>query len=199
MPGTDASHLRLFVAIDLASEVKALLRALQEQLRVRTLPVRWIDPAGAHLTLKFLGATAPETLRALEPELERAVRGLRPFGLRTAGLGAFPSLRRPRVLWLGLDGELDALHAAQAAVEQALVPLGFPAEQRPFHPHLTLGRVRPDADAAQLAAIGQALATARLRRAVAFEVREIVLMRSELSRAGARYTPLLRLALDRVS
>lgn len=196
MSGTVAS-LRLFVAIDLAAEVKALLCSLQEQLRARALPVRWVDPAGAHLTLKFLGATPPERLPALQAELQRATRGLRSFHLQTAAPGAFPSLHRPRVLWLGLDGELPALRAAQAAVEQALAPLGYPGEQRPFQPHLTLGRVRPDADAAQLAAIGQALARLRVSRAVAFEVREVVLMQSELSRTGARYTPLLRLALDR--
>ncbi len=188
--------VRLFIAIDLPLPVKQVLRSTQARLGPQLRGVRWIDPAGAHLTLKFLGDTPIDQVDAIAAELARAVAGLRPFRLRTGAPGAFPSARRPRVLWLGVAGNLAALQVTHAAVERAIGPLGFPADDRPFNPHLTLGRVSRDAGPAELERIGHVLAATNVPPAVEFAVETVLLMRSELSRAGARYSEIARAQLD---
>lgn len=186
---------RLFIAIDLPAEVKALLRALQAQLGRETRAVRWADPDGTHLTLKFLGDVPVAQIDALIAGMEQAARTSRPLTLRTAAPGGFPNGQRPRVLWLGVAGELDELRALQAAVERTIAPLGYPTEQRPFAPHLTLGRSHKEPRPAELAEIGRALAGLAAPSPVSFGVREVVLMRSELRPGGARYTPVAHAAL----
>ena len=185
---------RLFVAVDLGAEARAALQRAQAALRRQPFPVRWVDPAGAHLTVKFLGAADPALVPALAAALAGAARAHDPFTLHTADPGAFPNPRRPRVLWLGLRGPLDRLAALHAATEAALAPLGFPPEGRAFRPHLTLGRAR---DAATLRDwLGLEAAFAALPPADApLPVAALYLMRSELGREGARYTALARAPL----
>lgn len=185
----DMESQRLFVAIDLPQDVKAALREVQQQLRHAPLAVRWADPSGTHLTLKFLGSTDPVLLPRIQEGLSTAVEGISPFGLATDHLGVFPHFRRPRVIWLGVTGDLAILNQLQAAVEHTIAPLGFPSEQRAFSPHLTLGRSFKDPSPAELTAIGEAVRRARAPQPVSFAVRSIVLMRSELQPTGARYTP----------
>ena len=182
--------LRLFIAIDLPAEVKGLLHRLQTELRPHAPAMRWADVRGTHLTLFFLGQTPDEQLEPVQQAMRGAAAGARPFRLRTATPGAFPKPDQPRVVWLGVEGELAALAALQAAVTAALVPLGFTAEARPFAPHLTLGRARRDVDPAELKAVAGALRNMPAPQAVQFEVAGIVLMRSERLPAGARYTVL---------
>lgn len=197
MPGA-AEQWRLFIAIDLGSEAREELRAAQDECRRLALPVRWVEPGGAHLTLKFLG----DTNRALVTPLGEALRAVaatqRPFALRTAAPGVFPNLRRPRVLWLGLDGALDRLTGLQRSIDAALVPLGVAPESRPFSPHLTLGRVRDDraremADAAPR--LDAAFARLAARSGAPLPVEAIHLIRSELHPSGARYATLMSATL----
>lgn len=188
--------VRLFIAIDLPRSVKQLLRSTQARLKPQLAGVRWVDPDGAHLTLKFLGATPADRITTIAAELARAVTDVPPFRLRTGAPGAFPSVRRPRVLWIGVAGDLQALRMTHAAVERAIAPLGFPTEDRPFTPHLTLGRVSHDARPAELERIGHAIAAAKEPPAVEFAVEAVTLLRSELSRAGARYSMVARAPLD---
>lgn len=187
---------RLFIAIDLPPEVKVLLRELQTQLGQHTRAARWADPNGTHLTLKFLGDVRVPLIAAVTEGMEQAARGSHPLTLHTAAPGGFPRPERPRVLWLGVAGDLDALRLLHAAVEREIAPLGFPTEQRPFAPHLTLGRSHKDPRPAELQEIGGALAQIAAPPPVTFEVREVVLMRSELRPGGARYTPVAHAALD---
>jgi 2'-5' RNA ligase len=149
--------------------------------------VRWSEPSGAHLTLQFLGATPRPRVPGLAAALAGVAAGARPFRLQTAGLGMFPNPRRPRVLWLGLTGEVEHLRALQAAVVAATGPLGFPAEARPFAPHLTLGRLRPAATPDELARTGQAVLSQPALAPVAWPVAEMALMESRLGRTGATY------------
>lgn len=187
---------RLFVAIDLPAEVKVLLRALQAQLGRHTQAVRWADPDGTHLTLKFLGSVPVPAIDAVIAGMRQAAHSSGPLTLRTSAPGGFPSGQRPRVLWLGVAGDMDALRTLRDAVEREIAPLGFPTEQRPFSPHLTLGRSYKDPRPAELAEIGRALAQVAAPQPVVFAVREIVLMRSELRPGGARYTPVAHAGLD---
>jgi 2'-5' RNA ligase len=188
--------LRLFIAIDLPSEVKSLLTTLQSQLRPRTDAVRWSDPGGTHLTLKFLGNVELGRVNAVADGMSRAAQLHQPFHLHTGALGVFPNRRRPRVLWLGVEGDVGVLSRLQSAVEQFVAPLGFPSEQRPFSPHLTLGRSIKEPSTQQLAAIGQAVEQMAAPEKIGFVVNEVVLMRSELSPRGAKYTALHHARLD---
>lgn len=180
---------RLFVAIDLGSAARQELRRAQDAARGAELSARWVDPAGAHLTLKFLGATDRALVGPLGAALRAVAARRAPFLLHTGELGAFPNGRRPRVIWLGLTGALDQLSALQRELDSALVALGIPAEVRPFLPHLTLGRVRdgapppaPETFAAAAAAVDATDAPV--------PVASVRLVRSELGPGGARYTTL---------
>jgi 2'-5' RNA ligase len=186
--------LRTFVALELPPEVKRLIGAVQASLRPAARTVRWVDPASAHLTLKFLGPTAQEAVEPIGTALRSAAEGHGPIRLRTGRPGAFPNARAPRVLWLGLDGDVAHLAALQQKVETAIAPLGYPTEARPFSPHLTLGRVRQEAGQAERAATGAAISAAAPTTSL-FEVGAISLMLSELTPSGARYSPLLTVPL----
>ena len=185
---------RLFVAIDLSDEARDALATAQRVCRRHGpgLPVRWVDPQGAHLTVKFLGEVARERVAAIEGALRRIASMHQPFHLRTGPPGAFPNERRPRVLWLGLTGPLDRLGGLRDGVELALHELGFPREDRPFHPHLTLGRVREAVEARSGRPAGLAAAFAELHGGASapFPVDALRLMRSELGPGRPRYTTL---------
>jgi len=188
------ARLRTFVAIELPAEARAALASAQAELRgalgERASSIRWVDAASAHLTLKFLGDTPESAVGGVEAALRGALARTGAFELRTGALGCFPSGRSPRVIWLGLEGDLDPLAAARDAVEQAIGPLGWPTEARPFAPHLTLGRVRPDASLAERVGIGKACGTIWPPPATRIAVAGVSLMRSELGPQGARYTRL---------
>jgi len=132
--------LRLFAALPVPEEIR---RALEEKVRrigFKGDGVRWVDPALWHITLRFLGEVAEEELSLVTGALERATNGAAPFLWECRGLGGFPDLNRPRVLWAGVDlGRIQMVELA-GRVEGALAEAGFPREERPFHPHLTLGR-----------------------------------------------------------
>ncbi|MBI4570794.1 MAG: RNA 2',3'-cyclic phosphodiesterase [Chloroflexi bacterium] len=142
------SLFRLFVACELSGEVRAALAAVQDQLRhAGAGRLRWVRPEGIHVTLKFLGEVEADRVDAICAALGPAVE---PFSIRVrpAGLGGFPDASaRLRVVWVGLEGDIDALAALAGRVDRALEPLGFPREARPFAAHLTLARVRDEASA----------------------------------------------------
>ncbi|CAA9395173.1 MAG: 2'-5' RNA ligase [uncultured Chloroflexia bacterium] len=187
--------LRLFVALELPPEVRAVLVAGQQNLATQQLAIRWADPAGAHLTLKFLGSVASTEVDAVTVAMQQGASGHASFTLQTTGLGAFPNLRQPRVVWLGLDGALQMLHSLQQDIERWIAPLGYPAEQHPFNPHLTLGRTQKDATTIQRTAIGRAVQQASALTQATWTVDSVSLMRSTLRPQGPIYTQVARQAL----
>ncbi len=194
MSPTSSTHntVRTFVAVDISSELRAACQALLAEVRELPGQVRWVRPESLHITLKFLGNIPAEQIPAIEQALSAAVNQLPVFTLQSNTLGGFPSLERPRVIWLGISGDgLATLQTLQQQVEQALVPLGFEPESRPFTPHLTLGRVKAPFNLRQIVQTLQQHQFAP----IAFTVREVLLMRSQLHRDGARYTPLARFPL----
>jgi 2'-5' RNA ligase len=178
--------MRLFIALSLPDKVRRELARIQSGLQ--GAPLRWADPAGMHLTLQFLGETPEGRVAALLTAL--AALPAAPFTLRLEGLGAFPDLRRPRVIWVGLGGELAALSRLQAAVLAATAPLGFAPEERRFHPHLTLGRVRQQAGPEERRALGRAVEGAAPPAPLAWAAGGPALFQSTLTPAGAAYTAL---------
>ena len=156
--------------------------------------VAWVAPGNLHLTLKFLGAVPEERTDAIVGALTQSGLDLQPFEARILGLGAFPSANRPRVVWAGVtDGAAEMVELARR-VETALAKLGFAHDERPFSPHVTLGRVRrPGRDSA----LTEALGSARAREFGRMPVPGAALMRSELGARGARYTELAKVTLGR--
>ena len=185
------THLRLFYAIELPAAVRARAYDHLKQLRAHapTVKVSWEREEKLHITLKFLGKTEPARVSALT-EAARAATNVAPFELTLAGAGGFPSVHKPRVLWLGitdLQGQLARLHEH---LEAECAPLGFPPEPRPFHAHVTIARFRTaDATARHLAHYHRQLGFAPLP----FTAHEIILMRSDLTPKGSQYTPLARI------
>jgi len=139
-------RIRTFIAVDLPGQVKDRIEEIVLPLRPLSRSIRWVRPEGLHLTLKFLGEIPEEQLPAIFTALETALCGRSSFHFRLSGLGGFPNLRRPRVLWIGIREGGEPLRELAGAVEKALVPCGFPPEKRPFSPHLTIGRVRSPRD-----------------------------------------------------
>lgn len=127
-------HWRLFVAVALTEEGRVRARTAQVAARDAGFTARWVEPIVAHLTLNFLGDTSSTRIDQLCGILRGVAAQHTPFSLRTGLLGAFPNPRHPRVLWLGLDGDLDLLSALHGAIDVALVLLGFPREGRAFRP-----------------------------------------------------------------
>lgn len=183
---------RLFVAVDLGEEVRRALAALQEELRPQARHARWVAPENAHLTLAFLGSME----EAMVPRLSEALGGVAakaaPFELRCRGGGAFGAKKHPRVLWVGVEGELAALAVLHQRTEAALQPLGYQPEQREYRPHLTLARAKDPRGDPRLARCAEGLADRSLG---ASHVDRVILFRSQPGRGGSRYTPLAEPAL----
>ena len=176
--------MRAFIAINPPADVRDRLHDAARPLRELSLPVRWVSPESLHLTLEFLGRVADDRVGGLAAAIEGATAGLGPFPLELAGFGAFPKPSRPRVLWAGIQPD-DRLAAVQAAVEAAMAEQGFEPEDRPFHPHVTLGRARRGASGRKLSAVEGAIA--ELEHSDRFEVTSVDLMRNQLRPGGARY------------
>lgn len=176
--------MRLFVAVNLPEEERGAAYRATAPLRQGTVPVRWVRAEALHLTLKFLGEVPPERADDVATALDVAVAAARPFEVVVGGIGGFPSLARPRVVWLGVENH-PALELLANDVELALRPLGFEAELRPFRPHITLGRARQGARSAAFDKLEQ-LAGRVTYEAVA-PVRSVDLMESTLRPDGATY------------
>jgi 2'-5' RNA ligase len=220
-------NLRLFVAIELPDAVRDALAAAIDTLRANGVDegLRWVRPEGIHVTLKFLGSTPPALVPEISAGLERAVSGVAAFELRPEGLGAFhggrnlhftrqyPRESYPtniRVLWVGVACDTERLAGLAEHVEAELQPLGFPGEKRKFAAHLTLARVRDDADADARRRLSHALepfvsestqVVGRFRPELvpafpSFRAERVSLMRSTLVRGGAHYDALATFPLQ---
>jgi len=202
--------IRTFLAVELDGVLRGSLARLQEELKrslqKRTPAVRlqWARPEAMHLTLKFLGSIEERQVSEIQEAVRLALHGRRPLTLVAGGVGVFPDVRAPRVLWLGLSeesGSENALSPRQdirelaAAVDQALGLLGFPVEARPFQPHLTLARIKERSREVghALGELGILHTTSPLGR---LDVRAVALMKSELTPSGSVYTRLWEEPLD---
>lgn len=182
--------IRSFVAILLPDDLRESIAATIEALRPLGTAVAWVPPQNLHITLQFLGNQTEERLAEAGAALEEAGTGCVPLDLTFHGIGAFPGLERPRILWIGVaQGALEA-RALQARVAEALARRGFVREDRAWHPHLTIGRVFDDRRWRREAGppLRSALAKAAATRFGTVRVGEVALMRSDLSPKGARYS-----------
>ena len=184
----EASSLRLFVAVELPEHVRDALAAVQDALRREVSGrLRWTAPTGIHLTLKFLGEVPETRVGVITAALREASAGQAPFALTLSGTGVFPNARSPRVVWVGLGGDVDALGRLQARVEGSLVAAGFPAEDRDFRPHLTLARVADRLSGGQRETLVERVKGALVPEVEPFQVKGVSLMRSILQPTGSVY------------
>ena len=201
--GGGGGSSRLFIAAVPPPPVRAALVAMQEALRAGLAApdagprVRWVRPEAIHLTLRFLGETPGDRAPAIERALAATAAASPPIDLRLGALGTFGG-RRPRVVWVGLEGDLAALDACASMLNRSLAAEGFPDDPRPLRPHLTLarlsGRAGRDAHARLLSLVAAAAAPSKPAEA-GFRVEALKLIRSELRPDGPRYTTLLTTAL----
>lgn len=182
---TTEATLRLFVAIEVPPEILQEARHIQTLLQKRIQgPARWVRPEGIHLTIKFLGDVSPERRADIEGLLARQVRGTAPLSFQVSGPGAFPTIDRPRVIWLGIGGDTGPLEALQRRLEDAFASLGFAREERPFRPHLTLARVKIPK---MLIGLADAIDREGPYRGGSFTAQSISLIASALTPQGAVY------------
>ncbi len=175
--------LRCFISIELPPEVKENISEAETRLKGFGADVKWINPDSLHITLKFLGRTPEELLPDIKNALASAINGHEGFGLLLKSMGAFPSMKRPRVIWVGIE-DSERFIGLQRAIETSMSGLGFGPEERAFKPHLTIGRVR------SLKGIDSLMKELLLLKDSDFgavHADEVSLMKSELHPTGAKY------------
>jgi 2'-5' RNA ligase len=195
-------RIRTFIAIDLPDDQKTRFAALQREFAEHASVLKWVTPSLLHITVRFLGGVPEPGLAPVEEAARRSSSGIEPFILHFAGLGAFPSERVPRVLWVGLrdDAGMASLRQLSARLEHELVERGFEPEERAFSPHLTLARVRDGASTVDRRHLGDTLTRIQAEHQIKgrFDVRSLAVMRSDLGRNGPVYTPMARAPLGPV-
>ncbi len=185
--------IRTFLAIEIPKEILDQFERVQYRLgRSMTGVIRWVKPESIHLTLKFFGNITEREIRSIRDALESKARELGPVDLSIGTLGVFPNLSRPRVLWVGVTEGMKELADLQAQVETALEAAGFAREERPFRPHLTIGRMKGER---RIDGLDKAVEDHKGFAAGRFTAAEMVLFRSDLKPAGPVYTPLARFKL----
>ncbi|MHB8519701.1 MAG: RNA 2',3'-cyclic phosphodiesterase [Limisphaerales bacterium] len=184
----DRTSIRAFVAIAVPAHVLDRIKQVQQKFRsrLRDGSVRWLRPDQIHLTLRFLGNVPANQLGELKDSLERVCGPVRPFSLHAEGAGSFPDVNRPRILWVGLTGDVEAFRGLEARLAPAVAAFGDHAEDRDFSPHLTVGRVKTS-DPGEVRRIGDLVAAAGTDQWGEWRVEEVKLMRSDLSAAGVAY------------
>ena len=197
----EAELVRCFIAIELPQEAKRPVAQLQDRLRQGGVSgIRWADPEGVHLTLKFLGRVDTRRLPEIAEAMARAARENISFSLELSGIGVFPNPSRPRVVWVGLRGDTERLVRLQKDIESGLVPLGFPREARGFTPHLTLARLRQGTPPREQERFGRQVVDTNLGGEggsqgkdggpAPMHVRQVNLMKSQFTPQGSIYTRL---------
>jgi 2'-5' RNA ligase len=181
--------LRTFIALELPTAVHHLLEKLQRELKSVRLRARWVRSENIHLTLKFLGNINPGDINQIGVVISEAAEKSAPLRLSVQGIGFFPGIKRPRVVWVGLGGQVQQLIELQLTLANKLEPFGFPKDKRPFKGHLTLGRIKEAVSPKTIRRIIQEYADFGTQE---FTAGQIILYKSDLRPSGAVYTPLQR-------
>jgi RNA 2',3'-cyclic 3'-phosphodiesterase len=189
--------LRAFIAVEIPAEIQRLIQQGTASLQ-NALPkplVRWVETKNLHLTLKFLGDVSAENLEKLAGVIELELVTQPVFKMSVAGLGVFPGYHQPRIIWVGLEAP-KVLSSLQQSVEASAVRLAFLPEERPFSPHLTIGRVRQGSTQADRLKIREALEAATFTSIGPFDVKAVTIFRSDLRPTGPVYTSLYALPMQ---
>lgn len=192
--------LRAFIAVEIPLSIRQAIQDQTESLRAalgRDL-IRWVPVENMHLTLKFIGDISPANVKFIAQMLTAETRDCAPFSMQVGGLDSFPTTRRARVIWIGIQAPA-ALASLQRGLEAAAARLGYEAETRPFSPHLTLGRVRQQVGASDQQKVRAALERTSVGALGTAEVTAVHLFKSDLKSSGAEYTRLFSAPLKNES
>lgn len=176
--------MRLFIGLKLPKKQKTRIHRAARPLREDELPVRWVEPDDFHVTLKFLGEVRKDRVDNVEEAVGRVTSATRAFSADLGGFGAFPTVRRPRIIWLGVEATPE-LRCLKQDLEWTLGDIGFDVETRAFHPHVTLGRVRKNAGAGAFRGLDERIAGLEFEDRL--RIHTVDLMESRLSPSGPRY------------
>jgi len=187
-------NIRTFIAIELPETFRDKLRSLLGEFKKSGADVKWVRPEGIHLTLKFLGSVSRESLEKVALAVKPAVERFDPFELKAQGVGCFPALHNPRVVWAGLGKQEESLSRLQREIELKAADLGFSPEERRFSPHLTLGRVRSPKGRDALIALIENKSKVDL---ASFLADRVAIFRSDLRPDGAVYTKLFEFLMKK--
>jgi len=186
-------YLRCFVAIELPEPIKQDIGKLIEIFKKHNVDVKWVDYKNIHLTLKFLGKTSEDLLPRVHESLRKVAISYEPLYIKICKVGVFPNRKYPRVIWVGIE-DSETLGRLQGDIENSIALLGFQREERAFHPHLTVGRVRSQRGTETLM---NELDDYKEKDFGAIEVTNLKLMQSELKPTGAQYHCLYEIPLGR--
>jgi len=181
-------NIRAFVALKLPENIISSIKRIQEDLKLYRFPVRWVRPEKMHLTIKFFGEIAESDIKKIGAEMNNCVGGYAPLYLSAKGIGVFPGIARPRVIWAGISGEASLLFDLRNALENRFEEISFKREDRPFKGHLTIGRFRERADSGRLI---DALKKFQSFESEIFVAEKLYLYKSDLRPEGPVYTELL--------
>ena len=183
--------IRSFIALELSDEIykglAELINALKKGVHFTPAHPKWVNPESIHLTLKFLGNIEEGMVDKIGEVLKRIAADTEPFLLKVRNLGVFPDERRPRVLWVGTTAGDEETRSLQKRIDDALSPLGFDREKRPFHPHLTLARIKSLKGTAAMMSVFKSHKNKYVGEC---QIDRVILFKSELHPEGARYTKL---------
>jgi len=187
-------RLRLFWAVNLPPDIKRKLDNLQAYLQTTQVNIKWVEQQNLHLTVKFLGEVDGNWVSEISQVVKQKVAGTGSFELLLSGLGFFPGARHPKVVWLGVDGEVDKFHLLHRRVEEGLAALGWAMDNQNFAPHLTLGRLR--ALQASEVLVSKVDEVRKNWSAISIAVSSIELMKSQLTPKGPIYHVLESIKLN---
>jgi RNA 2',3'-cyclic 3'-phosphodiesterase len=179
-------NIRTFIAIDIPQEIKMELDKVIAEFRPQAPDIRWVRAANLHLTLRFLGDIPKDSVSGLADEIAKNTDGFGPFHISLAGLGGFPNLKKPRVIWVGGGNGTDRLYELAPRIEKACVDSGFGKADKPFSSHLTIGRAKFPKGHDKLVAMIES----KKFESPIFEVDQVVIFKSDLQPAGPKYTRL---------
>lgn len=186
----EVKSLRAFLALDPPPEVRNEIGLIQGRLRkILRGDIRWTNPEGMHLTLKFFGNIFETDVDRISQAVGGITTAVAPLVLEVKTVGMFPGTRRPRVIWLGIKGDVERLVRLQEEIDRGLLTLGFPKEERPFRPHLTLARIKSPGG---LAGLEEVTAKGDDYAAGSFTAGALILFKSDLTPRGAVYTELVK-------
>ena len=179
--------IRAFIAIEIDHPNKEKLSALISHLKKPNADVKWVNETHMHLTLKFLGNIEQVKVQEISEALDSIAKGFKAFAIQFSKIGAFPNMRRPRVIWMGIDKGSDALKLLNGKTESGMERIGYAKEKREYRSHLTLGRVRSLKNISELAKL---IDEAQLDFQDEIKIDRLILFQSTLTLKGAIYTPL---------
>lgn len=186
--------MRTFIAIELDKKITDALAEIQKELKSSQADIKWVRPENIHLTLKFLGEVEEARIKEIIQRLKELGSQIKPFALRISGLGTFPGLKSARVIWAGIKEDTDELMKLAKMIEDGLITLGFPKENREFSAHLTLGRFRSNKNRNKLI---RRLEETQIPQRLTQQIASIALFKSLLHPTGAVYQKLSEINLSK--